>query len=104
LTVKKLLILLLLTGCVGNYGAESYIERNPHLSARSVAAIRNSEIVRGMHEDEVAASWGRPDRVTYNSWGNVWVYERYLGRSFGHKYSAVFFDRQHRVKSWSVDR
>ena len=88
--VVSLLVLATLNGCAGGPGVTAdtratYVTEHPETPAAFVPAILNGQIMVGMSESMVTASWGQPTRVEVLQ-NNVqhdrkWVYGNYLASS-----------------------
>ena len=101
--VMKLVIIILLlfifTGCATtgplfkpSYNTRlEYINAHPELSQEIKQAILEGRVIEGMTKEDVIATWGKPDKVTFmrenkdsyfytEEWDEVWYYKDTLFR------------------------
>ncbi|TPW18064.1 MAG: hypothetical protein FD129_129 [bacterium] len=88
--VVCLMALLVLSGCAGGPGVNAdtrstYVVEHPETPANFVPAILSGQVMVGMTESMVLASWGPPSRVETMQ-GDLqhdskWVYGNYLASS-----------------------
>jgi len=93
-----LLIMSLLMGC--SVSREAYVSAHPELNSTIKEAIIKGEVLEGMTEDEVRASWGRPNQIVKGTEGDFYyVYVKPGGKGGGHSHDIVIFDKAGRVIS-----
>lgn len=88
--VVLLLVLVTMGGCAAGAGVtldtrSTYVTEHPETPADFVPAILNGQIMLGMSESMVMASWGAPTRVEVlqndGLHDHKWVYGNYLASS-----------------------
>ncbi|MFQ5957576.1 MAG: hypothetical protein ACE5KK_07375 [Candidatus Brocadiales bacterium] len=85
LPLKLIFLVIFVNGCVQTQEQvrRDYIDKHPELSERIREAILNGEIIIGMAQEEVVASWGAPWDKTTRDYDEVvieiWHYIPYGG-------------------------
>lgn len=75
----------------------------PELNPKIKEAILKGEVLEGMTEDEVKASWGSPTQIVKGIEGKFYyVYVKPVGRT--HSHDVVIFDRGGGVISFGQGR
>ena len=93
-----LLIMSLLIGC--SVSREAYVSSHPELNPTIKEAILRGEVLEGMTENEVRASWGRPNQIVKGTEGDFYyVYSKAGGKGGAHSHDVVIFDKRGRVIS-----
>ncbi|MHB9071936.1 MAG: outer membrane protein assembly factor BamE domain-containing protein [Desulfobaccales bacterium] len=93
-----ILILSLLIGCY--VSREGYVSAHPELNPTIKEAILRGEVLEGMTEDEVRASWGSPNQIVKGTEGDFYyVYVKPGGKGGAHAHNVVVFDKNGRVIS-----
>ncbi|MCK9376954.1 MAG: outer membrane protein assembly factor BamE [Syntrophobacterales bacterium] len=93
-----ILILSLSIGC--SVSREAYISAHPELNPTMKEAILKGEVLEGMTEDEVRASWGRPNQIVKGTEGDFYyVYSKAGGKGGTHSHDVVIFDKSGKVIS-----
>lgn len=100
--IKKLTVVLgvifslSLIGCITYYNTpalslrEKYVNSNQNLSQEVSHAIIEGRVIKGMTTENVLASWGKPNSISYHE-GEWWYYNR-PSLSFAPK-KVVGFDK-----------
>ncbi len=75
---------------------EKFVSENPALSQNIKSAVTRGEVIRGMSEDDVRASWGEPVNVVSEVREDgrpvtTWVYEKTFG-NYVNVYNVRFVD------------
>jgi outer membrane protein assembly factor BamE (lipoprotein component of BamABCDE complex) len=78
---------------------ESYVSTHPELNPTIKEAIIKGEVLEGMTEDEVKASWGSPSQIVKGTEGDFYyVYMRHGGKG-SYSHYVVVFDKNGKVIS-----
>lgn len=95
-----LIIILIMSLSIGCYTSrEGYISAHPELNPRIKEAIIKGEILAGMTEDEVRASWGSPSQIVKGTEGDFYYVYVKPGAKGTHSHHVVIFDKSGRVIS-----
>lgn len=82
-----------------------YVDSHPELSELMAEAILNGQIMVGMSEEMVHASWGKPARTeSVNDDPELtthWIYGNYF---VGGTLTELYFDRQGRLARYEVNK
>lgn len=92
-----ILIMSLLIGC--SVSREGYISAHPELNPKIKEAIIKGEVLEGMTEDEVKASWGRPYQIVQGTEGDFYYVYLKPGSKGRHGHEVVVFDKNGKVIS-----
>jgi outer membrane protein assembly factor BamE (lipoprotein component of BamABCDE complex) len=99
--LKKLCMIIsimsLLIGC--SVSREGYISAHPELNPKIKEAIIKGEVLEGMTEDEVKASWGSPSQIVKGTEGDFYYVYVKSGGKGTHSHNVVIFDKGGRVIS-----
>ena len=87
----------LLIGC--SVSREAYISGHPELNPKIKEAIIKGEVLEGMMEDEVRASWGTPYQIVKGTEGDFYYVYLKPGSRGTHAHNVVIFDKGGRVIS-----
>lgn len=91
------LIMSLSIGCA--VSKEGYISAHIELNPKIKEAIIKGEVLEGMTEDEVRASWGSPSQVVKGTEGDFYYVYVKRGSRGTHSHEVVVFDKNGRVIS-----
>ncbi len=91
------LIMLLSIGCYTS--REGYISAHPELNPKIKDAIIKGEVLEGMTEDEVKASWGSPTQIVKGAEGDFYYVYMKPGGKGTYSHHVVIFDKSGRVIS-----
>jgi outer membrane protein assembly factor BamE (lipoprotein component of BamABCDE complex) len=92
-----ILIMSLSIGC--SISREGYISAHPELNPNIKEAIIKGEVLEGMTEDEVKASWGSPSQIVKGTEGDFYYVYWKPGSRGTHSHNVVIFDKGGRVIS-----
>jgi outer membrane protein assembly factor BamE (lipoprotein component of BamABCDE complex) len=92
-----ILIMSLSIGCY--VSREAYISGHPELNPKIKEAIIKGEVLEGMTEDEVRASWGTPYQIVKGTEGDFYYVYLKQGSRGTHAHNVVIFDKGGRVIS-----
>jgi hypothetical protein len=93
----SVLIMLFSIGCA--VSKEGYISAHPELNPKIKEAIIKGEVLEGMTEDEVKASWGSPYQIVQGTEGDFYYVYLKPGSRGRHGHEVVVFDKNGRVIS-----
>jgi outer membrane protein assembly factor BamE (lipoprotein component of BamABCDE complex) len=95
------IILVIMSLSIGCYiSREGYVSAHPELNPQIKEAIIKGEVLEGMTEDEVKASWGSPYQVVKGTEGDFYyVYMKPNGGRGTVPHNVVVFDKNGRVIS-----
>lgn len=81
---------------------QQYVSAHPDLNYRIKAAILNGQVVIGMKDDELLASWGRPVEINQSvgPWG---IHEQWIYGRFPYNDTYIYLENG-RVVSWQSRR
>lgn len=93
-----ILIVISLLGC--SVSREAFVDAHPELNQTFKEAILRGEVLEGMTEDEVKASWGSPNQIVKGTEGDFYyVYSKSEGKGGAHSHDVVVFDKNGKVIS-----
>lgn len=85
---------------IGCYASrEGYVSAHPELNPQIKEAILKGEIIAGMTEEEVKASWGSPYQIINKDEGDFYYVYMRPGSRGTHSHDIVVFDKNRRVIS-----
>jgi outer membrane protein assembly factor BamE (lipoprotein component of BamABCDE complex) len=103
MSAKKILfvIILIMSLSIGCYAPrEGYVSAHPELNPKIKEAILRGEVLEGMTEDEVRASWGRPAQIVKGTEGDFYYVYMKPGSKGTYSHNVVVFDKNGRVISY----